>query len=42
MFPGRSARRRVRYGYHWVPYGMYTLTGSPSETRDDWRSRLIP
>ena len=26
-FAGRSAIRRVRYGYHSVPYGMYTRTG---------------
>ena len=25
-FAGRSARRRMRYGYHWVPNGTYTRT----------------
>ena len=26
-FAGRSARRRIRYGYQWLPYGTYTRTG---------------
>ena len=34
-FAGRSAMRRVRYGYHSVPYGMYTRTGYPSPASRD-------
>jgi hypothetical protein len=26
MLAGRSARRRIRYGYQWVPNGTYTRT----------------
>lgn len=26
MLAGRSARRRIRYGYQWVPKGTYTRT----------------
>ena len=42
MFAGRSASRRVRYGYHSVPYGMYTRTGYPSPASCACRSRRTP
>src|SRR5947207_4696893 len=29
-FAGRSASRRIRYPYHWVPYGTYTRTVYPA------------
>src|SRR4029077_4824519 len=41
-FAGRSANRRVRYGYHSVPYGMYTRTGRSRPASCDWRSRRTP
>src|SRR3954447_8381200 len=39
---GRSAIRRVRYGYHSVPYGMYTRTGYPWPASSACRSRRTP
>ena len=42
MFAGRSASRRMRYGYHCVPNGMYTRTRQPSATSASCRSRRTP
>src|SRR4029079_13323581 len=39
---GRSARRRMRYGYHCVPNGTYTRMRYPSRTRRSCRSRRTP
>src|SRR5262245_51754369 len=41
-FAGRSARRRMRYGYHCVPNGTYTRMRYPSRTSCIWRSRRTP
>ena len=39
---GRSARRRIRYGYHCSPNGMYTRTRHPSASSSRCRSRRTP
>src|SRR5580704_1614198 len=39
---GRSASRRMRYGYHCVPNGTYTRMLYPSRANDSWRSRRMP
>ena len=41
-FAGRSPRRRMKYGNHSRPYGMYTRTRYPSRARAVCRSRRIP
>src|SRR5207248_2403320 len=39
---GRSARRRMRYGYHWVPNGTYTRTLNRWRRSASCRSRRTP
>ncbi len=41
-FAGRSARRRIRYGYHSGPYGVATRTLNPRATRSCWRPCRTP
>src|SRR5205085_10025362 len=41
-FAGRSASRRIRYGYQCVPNGTYTRTLQPSRRNLFCRSRRTP
>src|SRR5213076_3250577 len=41
-FAGRSASRRMREGYHWVPNGTYTRTLYPWRRSPSCRSRRTP
>jgi hypothetical protein len=42
MLAGRSARRRIRYGYQCVPNGTYTRTLYPSRRSACCKSRRTP
>jgi hypothetical protein len=41
-FAGRSANRRMKYPYHWVPNGTYTRTRLPAPASRDCSSARMP